>query len=146
MKQSSNGQNLPGPERLTLPRVLIADQSTAVIERLVALINDVAQVVGLATNADDALHGIRRHHPHLTVFDVAIANGIDLLRQIKSHRPPVVTVILTHSAEETTRQYCLRLGAEYFLDKLREFDKVRDIVIAVGRESGRGTSGAPAPQ
>jgi len=63
------------------------------------------------------------------------------LRRIKRHPLPVITVVLTHSAEETTRQYCLRLGAEYFLDKIREFDKVREIVITVGRQwNGRNTT------
>jgi DNA-binding NarL/FixJ family response regulator len=130
----SLSSDYPSPEKgsLVVPRVLIADQSAAVIERLVALISDVAHVVGRATNAKDALNGIRRNNPHLTVFDIGIANGVDLLRQIKRHQPPVIAVVLTHSVEETTRRICLHLGAEYFLDKLQEFDKVRDIIIALG--------------
>ena len=138
MKTSSIGEKLLGLEPRAVPRVLIADQSAAVIERLAASIDDVAHVIGRATNAHDAMNGIRNGNPHLTVFDVAIANGIDLLRQIKLHRPPVIIVVLTHSVEETTRRYCLRLGAEYFLDKIHEFDKVRQIVIAVGSGWGRG--------
>jgi DNA-binding NarL/FixJ family response regulator len=112
-----------------LPRVLIADPSAAVTDRLAASIADVAQVIGRVTQAQDALHVIHTGNPHLTVFDVAIANGIDLLRQIKRHQPPVIAVVLTHSAENVTRDYCLRLGADYFLDKLREFHRVREILI-----------------
>ncbi len=126
-----------------IPRVLIADQSCAVIERLATTIADVAQVVGRVTTAQDALNVMRNLNPQLTILDVAIPNGIDLLRQIKRHPFPVIAVVLTHSAEETTRQYCLRLGAEYFLDKIREFDKVREIVITVGRQWGAGTSAPP---
>ncbi len=114
-----------------LPRVLIVDPSAVIIERLVFSIDDVAQVVGRATNARDAINGVRNSNPHLAVCDVAIANGLELLRQIKSHRPPVITVVLTHSVEENTRRACLRLGAEYFLDKIHEFDKVRGIVVAI---------------
>ena len=119
-------------EDSAVPRVFIADPSAAVIERLVASIDDVAHVVGRATNAHDAIDGIRSGRPHLAVLDIAIAHGVDLLRQIKLHQPPVATVILTHSAEEATRQVCARLGAEYFLDKIHEFDKVREIVISIG--------------
>ncbi len=144
MKNSSNDQKLLSTGPLIVPRVLIADQSAAVIERLVASIDDVAHVVGRVTNAHDAMHGIRTANPHLTVFDIAIANGIDLLRHIKTLQPPVITVVLTHSADDTTRRYCLRLGAEYFLDKLREFDKVREIVIAVSSGWGHGTLNPPA--
>jgi DNA-binding NarL/FixJ family response regulator len=140
MKKSLGNQSSLDAVRAPMPRVLIADQSAAVIDRLAAMIDDVAQVVGRATNARDALSSVRNANPHLTVFDVALANGIDLLRQIKRHQPPVIAIILTHSVEDATRRVCLHLGAEYFLDKLQDFDKVREIVIAVGNGwDGAGT-------
>lgn len=117
-----------------LPRVFIADHSPAIIDRLIATINDVAQVVGHATDARAALAGVREHNPQLTVLDIALHRGLDLLRQINQHRPPVTVAVLTHNADDTTRRYCLRLGAAYFLDKLNEFEKVREIVIANGGE------------
>lgn len=113
------------------PRVFITDHSTAVIERLIASIDDVAQIIGHATNADDALNGIRKGYPQLAVLDIALDNGLYLLKEIKRNQPPVIVAILTHSVEEATRNYCLRMGAEYFLDKLSEFDKVREIVVAM---------------
>jgi DNA-binding NarL/FixJ family response regulator len=118
-------------ENHTLPRVFIADPSAAVTERLAASLDGVAAVIGHATNARDALDGIRNGNPRITVLDIAI-DGVELLRQIKNHQPPVIVVVLTHSAEETTRTVCLRHGADYFLDKIHEFDKVREIVIAAG--------------
>lgn len=121
----------------TRPSVFIADQSAAIIERLAASISDVAHVVGRATNAHDAIVGIRNSNPRFAIIDIGIANGIDLLKKIKTHQPPVIVAILTHSAEEDTRRVCLRLGADYFLDKISEFDKVREIVIAVGAGWGR---------
>lgn len=133
---SSYGESSHGDLRI-LPRVLIADQSAAVIERLVTTIDDVALVVGRATTAQDAISVLCNASPHLTIFDVAIPNGVDLLKQIKSHPSSVIAVVLTHSADETTRRYCLRMGAAYFLDKIREFDKVREIVIAVGSGWGK---------
>ena len=127
------------------PRVLIADASAVVIERLVSTIDDVARVVVRATNMHDAIEGVRGSNPHLAVFDVAIPNGIELLRQIKDHRPPVIAVVLTHSVEDNTRRACLRLGAEYFLDKIREFEKVREIVIAFGGGWGHGSAPPSTP-
>ena len=118
-------------ENRTLPRVLIADPSTAVTERLAASLDGVAQVIGHATNARDVLDGIRNGNPRITVLDIAIG-GVELLRQVKRHQPQAIVVILTHSAEETSRQVCLRHGADYFLDKIHEFDKVREIVINAG--------------
>lgn len=124
--------------RGTLPRVFVADPSAAVIERLVALIDSVSHVVSRATNARDALDGIRSSKPHLAVFDIGIDHGTDLLIQIKRQQQPVIAVVLTHSAEEATRRACLRLGADYFLDKIHEFSKVREIIIAIGGGWGGG--------
>ena len=114
----------------TLPHVFIADPSAAVMERLAASFAGVARVIGRATNAHDAIRGILNGNPHLAVIDIALNNGIDLLKKIKNHQPPVTVVVLTHSADETTRRVCLRMGAEYFLDKLRDFNKVREILIS----------------
>ncbi len=118
-----------------LPRILIADASANIVERLAASIDDVAQVVGRATSARDALILVRSTHPQLAVFDIALAKGLELLREIKSHQPRVIIAVLTHSAEDETRRLCLRLGADYFLDKNSEFNKVREIVLAIS--SGR---------
>jgi DNA-binding NarL/FixJ family response regulator len=144
MGNPSSNQNSPGATGGAMPRVLIADPSTLVIDRVAALINDVAQLVGHATNTQDAIAMIRNGNPHLTVFDVAIANGVDLLRYIKTHQPPVIAVVLTHSAEDTTRHFCMRLGAEYFLDKIRDFHRVREIVISVGRGGQQAAPDGPA--
>jgi len=129
-------------ESRTLPRVFIADASAAVIERLAATLGGVAQVMGCATNAHDAIDGIRNGNPQITVLDIAI-DGVELLRQIKKHKPPVAVIILTHSIEEATRQACLRLGAEYFLDKIRDYDKVREIVSTFGMEGIRSATAPP---
>lgn len=145
MNNSNGNKQVSQTENHAVPRIVIADQSAAVIERLMASIKDVAQVVGHATNAHDAIRHVHSNNPHLTVFDVAIANGIDLLRQIKNHQPPVIVIVLTHSAEDTTRRYCQRLGAEYFLDKLSEFHKVREILVAISDGWRRTAADRPAP-
>lgn len=69
-------------------------------------------------------------------MDIGTERGIDLLREIKSLRPPVIVIILTHSAEDATRRLCFRLGADYSLDKIYDFGKVRDIVISQRRNQG----------
>ena len=117
------------------PRVLLADPSADIVERLAASIADVACVAGRATNAHDALNMVRQ--AQLVVFDIAIAHGVNLLRHIKNQRPNVIAVVLTHSVEDETRRLCKRMGAEYFLDKNAEFGRVREIVIAIGSVSDR---------
>ena len=122
------------------PRVLLADPSADIVERLAASIADVACVVGRSTSALDALHTVRHARPQLAVFDIAIAHGVNLLRHIKNQRPNVIAVVLTHSVEDETRRLCKRMGAEFFLDKNAEFHRVREIVIAIGSVSDRFAS------
>lgn len=115
-----------------MPRVFIIDPSAAVTQRLTAAIADVAQVAGHAANAQDAFDGICRSQPQLVVIDIIIVNGFQLLRQIKALEPPPVVAVLTHSVEQASRERCLNLGAEHFLDKLRDFAHLRDIVVSLG--------------
>jgi two-component system, OmpR family, response regulator len=122
-------------ERNNLPRVFIIDPSPVVRGRLMASINDVAHVIGQAASARVAIEGIRASRPHLAVLDVVIVNGFQLLRQIKTLEQPPVVAVLTHGVEDANRQRCLALGADHFLDKLREFGEVRNIVAAM-----RGTA------
>jgi DNA-binding NarL/FixJ family response regulator len=122
-----------GMDSRLLPRVFIVDHSPAVVARLAASIHDIAEVIGSATNARDAMSGIRKGNPQFAVLDIAVDNGVDLLHQIKRHRPAATTIILTHSADKTTRGFCLRMGADYFLDKIAEFGKLREIILAVSR-------------
>jgi DNA-binding response OmpR family regulator len=93
----------------------------------------------------DAIRDIARVTPHLAVLDAGMPDGIELLRLVKTHQPPVVAAVLTHSTEETTRRVCLRLGADYFLDKLQEFEKVREIVITLGNRWENGSAPPIAP-
>lgn len=116
----------------SFPRVFIIDPSTAVTRRLTAAIADVSQVVGDAVSARAAYDGICRNRPQLVVMDIIIANGFRLLKQIKSLAPPPVVAVLTHSVDQASRERCRNLGAEYFLDKLRDFGHIRNIVVSLG--------------
>lgn len=116
----------------SLPRVFIVDPSVAVTQRLTAAIADVAHIMGHAGNAQDAFDSICRCRPHLVVFDIVIVNGIRLLRQIKALDPPPMVAVLTHSVEQASCERCRQLGAEHFLDKLRDFAHIRDIVVSLG--------------
>lgn len=120
------------------PRVFITDPSIVVVDRLVELLADIAQVVGRATTARETLAGIRRAYPQLAVFDITMAHGAELLVDLKQRASGLVVAILTHSADDTTRNKCLQLGADYFLDKLYDTDRLRDIVGVLGdHSSGR---------
>lgn len=128
MKGSGSQQQTNGASTHARPRVFITDPSPAVIDRLVRLIEDIALVVGHATNARDTLSALRAAQPQLAVFDVAMTHGVELLIEIKQRSSGLIVAVLTHSADDTTRRRCLQLGADYFLDKLHDTPTLRQIV------------------
>ena len=108
-------------------RVLIAESSTGVRERLVSMLQELTgvQIVGQATDVATARLLARRLRPDLTILDTLDSSGdwIGLLQYIKATRPDSRAIVLTNFVEPEHRDMCLRNGADFFFDKSIEFDK-----------------------
>jgi DNA-binding NarL/FixJ family response regulator len=112
--------------------VLIIDDSAPVLERLKNLLAEVpgVQVVGLAENADQAMDCFRNAAPDTVILDIRLPgkNGIELLQEIKKCRPETLVIMLTDYDFEHYRRRCAGLGADYFFNKTREFDKLVEVL------------------
>lgn len=112
-------------------RVLIADDSDDLRERLRALVSvlDCAEV----TQETDSAHGIIDIIEHSKV-DVAIldiempGSGIQALQRIKSEHPAVRVIMLTNHAGAFYRKMCIKAGADFFLDKSLEFERLPSVL------------------
>ena len=62
--------------------------------------------------------------------------GIEVLRTIKREAPPTVVVMLTNHTHAQYREKCMNLGADYFLDKTRDLDKLTEIFQDLVSSSG----------
>lgn len=113
-------------------KVLIADDSTLVRERLVALISELetVELVGQAGNAREALRVIQRLRPDVVILDIRMpgGSGIQVLEAIKTSTAAPVVIMLTAFPYPQYRKKCLELGADYFLDKTTEFDHVAKVL------------------
>jgi DNA-binding NarL/FixJ family response regulator len=112
--------------------VFIVDDSKAVRERLVNTLSEIdgMNAVGEARNAAEALEGIRKLQPEVVILDIQMpgGSGIEVLRAIKQEsRAPVVLMLTNHSYPQY-REKCMELGADYFLDKIRDFDSLTEIL------------------
>lgn len=112
-------------------KLFIVDDSKLIVDRLVNILSDVEglKIVGHANSAALAKDYIRRSGPDLVILDIHLrdGNGIDLLREVKKTMPGTAVMMLTNYPEEDYRKKCFELGAEYFLDKSIEFEKVIQI-------------------
>lgn len=95
-------------------RLVLADDHRMILEGLEQLFRREAdfEVVGTATNGEDALAAVKRHRPDILVLDVNMprGNGMWVLRQLKPLQLPTQVVLLTASLEEEEVVEAVRAG------------------------------------
>ena len=113
-------------------RVLIAESSTVIREKLVTVLGNVegVEIVGQARDAATARALARDTKPDLTVMDSLDYSGdsIGLLQYLKAIRPDGTVIVLTNFADAENRDMCIRNGADYFFDKSTEFEKAVAVI------------------
>lgn len=82
-------------------------------------------------SAEEALVLLNHYEPDIIILDINMPgmNGIELLKTLpfKQIMRPVV-IMLTNNTFAGYRDECIRLGADYFLDKSRDFQLIPSIV------------------
>lgn len=120
-------------------RVLIADNSTALRERLADHLGNLAgvEIVGQAKDAAMARELSARLKPDLMILDTLDSPGdwIDLLRHLKRNSPGSKVIMLTNFVEPENREMCTRNGADFFFDKSIEFDKAVAVIRGMQRRA-----------
>lgn len=116
-----------------MKRVLIADDSEQIRERLAALLAESSQIriIGQAGNIVEAMNAVRCLKPDTVILDIRMpgGSGIDLLKKIKTHYPAIKVIMLTNFDYDQYRRQCRQVGADYFLNKTMEFEKVVDLIL-----------------
>jgi DNA-binding NarL/FixJ family response regulator len=102
-------------------KVLVADDHTMVrngICAVLALQKDL-EVVGEATNGQDALDKILRLGPHIVLMDIVmpVMSGIEATKHVSKEFPQTKVLILTQYDEEENMQIARQAGAYGFIPK-----------------------------
>jgi DNA-binding NarL/FixJ family response regulator len=113
-------------------KVIIADDSQVVVERMADLLKDVpgVEIVGQAGNVAEAIRCIRQIKPDAVILDLQMpgGSGLDVLRAIHPDHPAIQVLVCTNFPYPKYRDECLAEGASYFLDKSAEFEKISTIL------------------
>jgi DNA-binding NarL/FixJ family response regulator len=116
--------------------VFLVEDSAPIRARLAEMLGDVegVAIVGEAETAASAIDGILRTRPHSVVLDIQLigGSGIEVLRKVCPVAPNIIFIMLTNHPDPQYRKICMQSGASYFLDKTTEFDKVRELIAAIG--------------
>lgn len=109
-------------------KVFIVDDSKVVAERLTDLLSEVVgvEVVGRAENVPEAIQSIQKTSPDALILDLQMpgGSGLDVLRSVRPRYPNLYVLICTNYPYPQLREQCLSAGADYFLDKSSEFEKI----------------------
>jgi DNA-binding NarL/FixJ family response regulator len=100
-------------------------------------------VVGQAKNAPGSLAAIRQTRPDVVILDIRMpgGNGIEVLREVKKLDPAPKVIVFTNYAQAQYRKKGEEAGADFFLDKSTEFDKLPQALEQV-RQGLRADAGA----
>ncbi len=112
-------------------RVLIVDDSATIREILSRILTELknVEVVGQAQDAAGGLELTRQLHPDLVTLDLRMpgGSGLAVIEQLKQLEPPPIVMVLTNYPYPAYRTRCLAAGADYFLDKSTEFDRIPEL-------------------
>jgi len=118
-------------------KVLVADDSPVVRERLVAMLSEIEgfEVILEAKDGLEARDTFLEQKPDVVILDLRMPkrSGLDVLRDIKENDPAPKVIILTNYPYPQYRRRCIEEGADFFFDKSSEFEKVVEIVKQAGK-------------
>ena len=113
-------------------RVYVVDDSDFVRERLIEMLSELEEVeiVGETGDPQEALAAIGEMVPDAVILDIRLPgkSGVEVLRDLKKEKPSPIVIILTNYPYPQYRKECTEAGADYFLNKSTEFNKIAEVL------------------
>jgi DNA-binding NarL/FixJ family response regulator len=102
-----------------LPRVILADDHTLLVEAFRKLLESTCEVVATVADGHALLEVARKLRPDVIVLDIAmpLLNGLDAGRQVKEIVPGVKLIFLTMNEDPDLAVEAIRMGASGYLLK-----------------------------
>lgn len=118
-------------------KIITVEDSAIILSRMKSLLSDISGVdfLGNASTVPEALALIKTGRPDVAILDIHLGspdgNGIDLLLLIRRIYPTMIVIMLTNMTEPFYRTQCEKAGADFFLDKSNEFDRITDTLTRI---------------
>jgi DNA-binding NarL/FixJ family response regulator len=120
-------------------KIVNADDSTQIRERIKNQIKcfDQVTIVGEADNGRTALKMVLEFSPDLVILDLHMPEmgGMEVLKKIKEANMKTKVCILTGYSYPQYRARCLTLGADFFLSKSDDFEKLNLVIANMLKET-----------
>ncbi len=125
---------LKDPPKITVEEIMnvvLVDDSLLVRKRVANIISKMpgVKVIGEAGNSLEAIEVVRKTKPDVVILDIKIPgeSGVKVLRKLKDEFEDLKIIMLTNYPDSQYKAECLMHGAEYFLSKSDEFDKLPEV-------------------
>lgn len=113
-------------------KVLIADRSSIIRERIKELVNDAYTNPEIfETNSfHEAIKEINSQKPEIIITDIDLENGsgLNLLRSIRNQDSKSLKIIFTNQLKYNFEEISKQLGADYFLYKGHDIVKIKNVI------------------
>jgi len=113
-------------------KILIADDSSLILERLQELLLKINQVdiVASLNNGIDTLEALRTFNPDLAIIDIRMPglNGLEVLNAFRKENKSVIFILLTLYSQDYYKQLAIQAGTNYFFNKADDFEKITQVV------------------
>lgn len=117
--------------------VVLVDDSLLVRERVASIISEIpsAKVIGEAGNSVEAMEVVRKTKPDVVILDIKMPgeSGLQVLRKLKNEFGELKIIMLTNYSDSQYKAECLMNGADYFLCKSDEFNKLPEVFSKLGK-------------
>lgn len=113
-------------------QVFLADDALPLRARMSAMLGACGMVVvGEAASPEDCIAGILGTRPSVVVLDVQLAggNGLQVLHAVRAAAPGIAFVVFSHSTAPGYRRRYLAEGAQAFLDKSIDCERIASAVF-----------------
>ena len=111
-------------------RIVLVDDSLLVREYIKRALLRVkgCNVVGIATDGNEALSMIRLLRPDVVLLDIMMPfkNGLEVLVELRQENSDVIIIMFTADPTPGLKEKCLQDGANYFVSKT-EFRQLADV-------------------
>ena len=133
MREHSNVTSKSNPEKSV--KVLLVEDSAVLAEILSEALSELPEVdlVGVVDSETEAFKVIARDRVDLIFLDLQLrqGTGFGILRALADMHPAPRSVVLTNHDLPEYHTAAMALGATYYLDKAKDFQRLPEIVRAI---------------
>lgn len=104
---------------MSLPRLLLVDDHRLMLEGLRSILSSQFEIVGMATNGEEALVAAEQLRPDVILMDLSmpVLNGMAATRKLRAMNSPAKIILLTMHTDPEFATEALNAGASGFVLK-----------------------------